>query len=305
MHVKYADHYLGVRHRSIVTAPARRAHFRRYLCCSQARSGLAWSTPNRLFCCAAPGIAWLCGRSLVATGRGWVTLPGVVALGSDAHRAIIEQIVAHYQNDGRVRAVAVFGSVSTGTWHELSDVDLDVVIGDGVVIAPGSEVAALFGSRAVIILAAADSADVVLDSLEEVSIRWHPLATTSPNISASVRVAAGQLSAAEIAAAGEANRARPDEQQLVDALLRDAIGAWKALRRGHHWDAVAAVERMRRSLTSLRGRRDGLRLDPADPAGALAKVIGEAAAYVDFGSRRSGLLEQIGVVTPSAGQPPR
>jgi predicted nucleotidyltransferase len=225
----------------------------------------------------------------------------VATLGSDAHRALIEHVVAHYRNDGRVRAVAVFGSVSTGTWHELSDVDLDIVVGDGVVIAPDSEVAALFGTKAAIILSAADSADVVLDSLEEVSIRWHPLAATSPNISASVRVAAGQLSAAEIAAAGEANRVRPDEQQLLDVLLRDAIGAWKALRRGHRWDAVAAVERMRRSLILLRGRRDSLRLDPADPADALAKVIGEAAVSVDFGSRRSGLLEQIGAVKPSGG----
>jgi predicted nucleotidyltransferase len=55
----------------------------------------------------------------------------VVTLGSDAHRALIEQVVAHYRQDGRVRAVAVFGSVSTGSWHELSDVDLDVVTGDG------------------------------------------------------------------------------------------------------------------------------------------------------------------------------
>ncbi len=224
-------------------------------------------------------------------------MPGVISFGSDAHRALIEQIVAHCRNDARVRAVTVFGSVSAGTWHELSDLDLDVVIGDGVVVAPASEVARLFGPRAVIIVSGADSADVVLDSLEEFSIRWHMLATTSPNISASVRVFDGRLSAAEIAAAGEANRARPDEQQLLDALVRDAIGAWKALRRGHRWDAIAAVERMRGSLVSLRGRRDGLLLDPADPAGALATVIGEAAAHADFGSRRSGLLEQIGVLT--------
>ena len=51
----------------------------------------------------------------------------MVTLGSDAHHALIEQVVAHYRQDGRVRAVAVFGSVSTDTWHELSDVDLDVV----------------------------------------------------------------------------------------------------------------------------------------------------------------------------------
>jgi predicted nucleotidyltransferase len=182
----------------------------------------------------------------------------VVTLGSDAHHALIEQVVAHYRQDGRVRAVAVFGSVGTGTWHELSDVDLDVVTGDGVAVVPGREVGALFGPQAAIVVSGPDSADVVLDSVEEVSIRWHPLAATSPNICASVRVVYGRLTAAEI---------------------------------------IAAVERMRRSLLALRGQRDSLRPDPADPAGALAAVIAEAAAYFDFGPRRRALLEQIAAGT--------
>jgi hypothetical protein len=71
--------------------------------------------------------------------------------------------------------------------------------------------------------------------------------------------------------------------------------AGKALRRGHRWAAIAAVERMPQSLLSLRGRRDSLRLDPADPAGALATVIAEAAAHFHFGARRGRLLEQIGL----------
>jgi len=153
-------------------------------------------------------------------------------LGSDAHRALIQLIVDHYRGDERVRSVAVFGSVSTGRWHELSDVDLDVVISDDVTIEPGREVAELFGSRAAIVLPGADSADVVLDSLEEVSIRWHPLFATSPNITASVQVAAGRLSATDIAVAGAANRTPPDEQRLLDAFVRDAIGAWKQVQRG-------------------------------------------------------------------------
>ena len=140
---------------------------------------------------------------------------------------------------------------------------------------------------------------MVLDSLEEVSIRWHPLAATSPNVCASVCVVHGRLTAAEIIAAGEANRAQPDEQRLLDSMVRDAIGAWKMLGRGHRWEATAGVERMRRSLLALRGRRDSLRPDPADPAGVLAAVIAEAAACVDFGPRRWALLERIGVPPPS------
>ena len=80
--------------------------------------------------------------------------------------------------------------------------------------------------------------------------------------------------------------------------MREAIGAAKALRRGRRWEAAAGAERMRRSLATLRGRRDGMRLDPADPADALAAVIAEAAADFDFGPRRRALLERIGLPPP-------
>lgn len=121
---------------------------------------------------------------------------------------------------------------------------------------------------------------------------------TSPNICASARVVYGRLSTAEIVVAGEANRAQQDERQLLDSLVRDAVGAWKALNRGRPWEAAAGVERMRRSLLALRGQRDGLRLDPANPAGALALVVAEAAAHFDLGPRRWALLERIGLPQP-------
>ncbi len=69
--------------------------------------------------------------------------------------------------------------------------------------------------------------DIVLDSLEEVSIHWHPLGATSPNICASARVVHGQLPDADIIAAGEANRGRPDEQRLLDTA--DPAGALTAV----------------------------------------------------------------------------
>ena len=231
-----------------------------------------------------------------------VILPGVTGLGGRAHQALIEHVVAHYAGDDRIRAVAVFGSVGAGSWHELSDVDLDVVIEDGAAVEPAAEIAALFGPRAVIVLTGADAADVVLDSREEISIRWHPLRTTSPNILATARVVAGQLTGGDLASAGAANLAPPDEQRLLDAMVRDAIGAQKALARGRHWEAVAAVERMRRSLTDLRGRRDGLRLDPAGPAQALATVLAEIQAAYDLGPRRRAVLRQAGL-SQGAGLP--
>jgi len=107
----------------------------------------------------------------------------VTGLGGRAHQALIESVVAHYAGDDRIRAVVVFGSVGVGNWHELSDVDLDVVIEDGAQVEPAAEIATLFGPRAVIVLT------------------------------------------------GTADRAAPDEQRLLDAIVRDAIGAQKALAR--------------------------------------------------------------------------
>jgi len=83
---------------------------------------------------------------------------------------------------------------------------------------------------------------------------------------------------------------RPDQARRLDAIVRDAIYAQKALARGKRWEAVAAVERIRRSLTDLRGRRDGLRLDPADPAGALATVLAEVQTDYHLGLQRRALL---------------
>jgi hypothetical protein len=151
----------------------------------------------------------------------------MTAMGSPAHQALIARVTGGYAGDPRVLAVVVFGSVSTGTWHELSDVDLDVVIADGTRIDPEEEARALFAADAAIIIGRGDSADIVLSSLEEVSIRWHPLAATSPNITASLCTASGCLSSAEIAAAGKANRAEPDVPRLLDTLVREAVGAWK------------------------------------------------------------------------------
>src|SRR5215468_6213798 len=104
---------------------------------------------------------------------------GMAGYGSSDHRRLIDQVIAHYRHDDRVRAAVV--------------------------------------------LAGEDSADVVLDSLEEVSIRWHPLSATSPNIIATAQVVAGDLRDSELAAAGNANRAAPDAQRLLDAVVREAI----------------------------------------------------------------------------------
>jgi hypothetical protein len=83
-----------------------------------------------------------------------------------------------------------------------------------------------------------------------------------------------------------AERASARERSTV----RDAVGARKALLRDRDWEAKAAVERVRASLTALRGRRDGLRLRPSSPAQALASLLAKIEASYELGPRRRALL---------------
>src|SRR5215468_10716998 len=95
---------------------------------------------------------------------------------------------------------AVRGSLARGDWDAYSDLDLDVVLRDDVTIDARQEVERLVpaleaaGERiALIVLRGQESVDLVLLPLLEISIRYHLLATTGPNIAESVEVLAGSL----------------------------------------------------------------------------------------------------------------
>jgi predicted nucleotidyltransferase len=101
--------------------------------------------------------------------------------GTPQHQAILRAIVAHYENDPRILAVAVFGSLGRGNWDEFSDIDLDVVIADGVSLIAVEEITQLcqrfepLGERlAVIVPDGVDAGDVVFESLLQMSVRYHP-----------------------------------------------------------------------------------------------------------------------------------
>ena len=109
--------------------------------------------------------------------------------GTPAHQAMLRAIAQRYTRDARIRSVLVFGSLGRGNWDAYSDLDLDVVIADGLNLDVLGEVRALCealaatGEHAALIVPRGDdAADVVFESLAHLSIRYHPLATTSPNI---------------------------------------------------------------------------------------------------------------------------
>ncbi len=179
--------------------------------------------------------------------------------GTLQHQAILRAIVAHYENDQRILAVAVFGSLGRGNWDQYSDIDLDVVIADHVHIDAIEELTHLCRTfrtlgeySAVIIPDGADAGDVVLESLMQLSVRYHSLSTTSPNLVDSLQVLTGQIDHSIIATAGATNR-QPSKsiEQSLGRCVRYAVVVDIALQRHDLWDAVEALHRMRALLMEL------------------------------------------------------
>ncbi len=180
--------------------------------------------------------------------------------GTPVHQAVLGALMAHFASDSRVLAFSLFGSLARGDWDEYSDLDLDVVLRDDLPINAQQEVERLApvlgsaGERIVLILLRGrESVDLVLLSLLEISLRYHALATTSPNIVESVVVLAGSLTTEQVRAAGQANKERDEAAPaaLLDACVRFGLETGIALRRGELWMANELLHRTRDLLMEL------------------------------------------------------
>ena len=181
-------------------------------------------------------------------------LPGTLQ-----HQRMLHAIASHYENDPRILAITVFGSLGRGNWDCYSDLDLDVVIADDIKIDVEAELIQLSTSLASIdekialLIPDDDEADVVFKSLMELSIRYHHLADTSPNIVDSMLLLWGRIDRASIEAAGLANRKLADEplRRELDRCVRYALEVDSALHRGYLWSAIELLHSMRHSIMGL------------------------------------------------------
>lgn len=181
--------------------------------------------------------------------------------GTAEHQRILQLIVNYYAAVPGILAIGLFGSLARGDWDEFSDLDLDIVIADEYQLIIDEELAGLckflqeHDEEALIVLAdRSDAGDVVLASLVQFSIRYHPLATTNWKIVDSLQFLCGSLDLESIIAAGEANRATEQPITpgiLLDRYLRYASGVSIDLERGRLWGAIELLHRMRQLLMQL------------------------------------------------------
>jgi predicted nucleotidyltransferase len=174
--------------------------------------------------------------------------------GTPHQQLLLRAVTNHYARDPRVRAVAVFGSLGRGTWDQYSDLDLDIVIADDAQLGLGDEIQHLTTLLATCneTIACVDpdgdtAVDLMLLSLIGVSICYHPLQATPPEIVDSMHVLAGSLTPEVIRAAGQANQQRASTAQGsgIDQFLRLAVEVDIALQRAQFWRAVQCLQLMR------------------------------------------------------------
>ncbi|HJT59491.1 MAG TPA: nucleotidyltransferase domain-containing protein [Ktedonobacteraceae bacterium] len=235
--------------------------------------------------------------------------------GTPQHQKLLQTIVSHYADDPRVLAIIVFGSLGRGNWDPYSDLDLDIIIGDDVQIHVLQELEHLFHplpdsqeTVALVIPHGEESADIVFASLLELSVRYHALMSTSPNIVESMRVLGGRIDEATIKAAGIANQQAKELSagQLLDMCVRYALETDIALQRRQLWVAIELLHRIRGHLMELFARsHENPRPLYAFQKGAdpvLQRLLGSATSQYDLGSIQKALLNLLDILEYNLGQ---
>ncbi len=225
--------------------------------------------------------------------------PTPADLGNAEHQRLLRAMAAYHARQPWAQAFLVFGSVGRGDWDSYSDLDLDVII-DGAAPDPVAEAARLCGSigehPALIAPRRGDDADVVLESLAQFSIRYHPLSATSPNILDSMRLLWGHLSLDEIREAGQRNQraALATPETKLALAVRAILNAQIALTRARHWSALNSLEEACELLLDMYARaRDMPRPKPAfelDPDPTLRDALAPLVASLTPDAIRAALL---------------
>jgi len=224
--------------------------------------------------------------------------------GSAQHQRVLRAVVSYYAPDPRVLAVLVFGSLGRGTWDRYSDLDLDLILVDGVSVAPAQELERLcatfapIGERAALIVPKrTDEGDVVLTSLLQLSVRYHILASTSPNIVDSLHLLWGRIGEEDIRAAGRANgRAEPEALEVLrDRCVRSLLEVDVALQRRRLWFAIEHLGVARESVIALfaaaRGAARALHCFQSEADPALQVRLGATLPAGTLASAQQALLQ--------------
>lgn len=178
--------------------------------------------------------------------------------GTALHQTLLEAITAHYCDDERVRAVVLFGSLARDDWDVYSDLDLAIVLQDGVHLDIAHEVDALRdtlharGQSVLFAQVAGNDGYLLPQSLNGIALQYSVLKATAPYVLAGCAVLCGSLSLEELLAAGRANvQPAPLLDQEIHRALWLALDVDIKLQRRQFWSAVRTIGKIREALMGV------------------------------------------------------
>ena len=191
--------------------------------------------------------------------RKTMTTKKHIAFGTKHHQQILKTIQNFYSEDKRITQILVFGSLGRGNWDEYSDIDLDIILIDGVVANARNELIRLCTKiqnehgLGALIIADAEEGDVVLSNLVEFSVRYHALNDTKPAILESMQTLSGSLSLEEIRASAnyDYDPIQKDAADIVNEYIRYTLGLHHAIMRQRVWMATEMLHRARNLLVLM------------------------------------------------------
>lgn len=174
------------------------------------------------------------------------------------HQDLLQRITTFYAADDRLLALALFGSLGRGAGDAWSDLDLAVIVRDGVHVDVSAELAQLavvladFGDPVLSTADAGDAGYLIPRSLCGIAIDYTELSKVSTYVLHGCIVLAGTLDLETILGAAAANdKPLPPLSLLLQKSLWLGLGADIFIRRHQFWQALPKLEGMRKALVDI------------------------------------------------------
>ncbi len=200
-----------------------------------------------------------------SNGRFWYTWL-MINFGSNDHHRILRALADLFHNDANIEAFAVFGSLVRGDWDKYSDLDLDAVVTYALKAKIYETVVAMenalsnAGLKTLLHFEESPNQWVfIFQSLDRISIRFHVLEETSPNIIDSCIILTGKLTKEDLAqAAASKPKQHTDFELRQNKFIEHVIYVPIYVHRGELINALNMLDTLRNSLLTIYCTTHGL-----------------------------------------------
>lgn len=181
------------------------------------------------------------------------------------HQTVLQILVDLFKKDQNIEAFGVFGSLVRGDWDEYSDLDLDVVVkddSDPVVNGLVAQVLSALKEGDLNVLLCFEEAKgeriIIFDTLDRISIRFHSLSDTKPQVLDTLTFLCGRLTKENIHQSVKEIQKPTSLELLANKFVELAVYVPIGLHRDRLVNAQFFLNKMRQTLIEIYSISHGL-----------------------------------------------